>query len=210
MNVSVYLLFEKCISIEFWKSFHKDFGPMFLDLFLVTLGFDVNISDTLFKKTHFDGFCYYFWSATDYCTLIFCLYAYLLLFLTIYSLEIFILLYVLCIICNKWQLCFFWSYFYSIYLPCFIQLAQTSNVILNRNSNRKHLCLFQILKWRILITYYWISCLCMKECCIIEHERLWGTYIKMIYTFQLGILNLCSLANLNFLLMIFSLVILVL
>ena len=134
----------------------------------------------------------------------------ILLFLTIYSLEIFILLYVLCIICNKWQLCFFWSDFYSIYLPCFIQLAQTFNVILNRNSNRKYLCLFQILKWRILITYYWISCLCMKECWIIEHERLWEAYIKMIYTFQLGILHLCSLANLNFFLMIFSLVILVL
>lgn len=53
MNISVYLLFEKCISIEFYKSFHKDFGPMLLDLFLVMLGFDVNINDTLVKKDSF-------------------------------------------------------------------------------------------------------------------------------------------------------------
>ena len=118
-------------------------------------------------------------------------------FLTIYSLGIFILLYILCIICNKWQLCFFCSDFYTFYLPCLRQLAQTSSVILNRNSNRKYLCPFQILKGRILFTYYWISCLCMKECWIIGHERLWGSYIKMIYTFQLGILHLCSLVNLT-------------
>ena len=80
---------------------------------------------------------------------------------------------------------------------CLISLPRYSNIILNRNSNRKYLCPFQILRGRILVTYYWISCLCMKESWIIGHERLWGASIKMIYTLMLGILHLCSLVNLT-------------